>query len=479
MLLNLYRNPVFVAFLIFVINVGFKCIDLTAEPIWYDECFSIFYSQQSIADILFVSTWEPPPPLFHLGLHYWIKVFGISELGVRILPLLLSSITASILYLFLKKFTSPKVAITASVLYLFSDLGFYFAHEVRCYSFVLFMSVISCWLFIELLSKPRALIALCLGASYYILIMTHYLTFFILLFQGIVFLLFINKKFFAYYLISIITFLALIKHWIPRMVEVAQGNTNSKWMTSPDADTLVTFLYNINNGVVQLLLMCVLALVGLISVLIRKTSFLETREAKAIFVYAICISIVTTLLSFFISASIPMFLDRYLLFTLIGFTILFSVCLSHLPIKNSYYYIVLTIIGLYAVSQVKINVPTQKMDYRSAVNYVKQHEDSTSATFIQSIDVTPLFVYYYDRSMFKDYPHLDQNRTSKKIFQGNDSIQLVKVLTDSFPKIIHIETYSNFTDPNKTVIAWFEKHGYKKVAEENSFNQVQIGIYQK
>lgn len=477
--MNSFRNSALIAFLIFIINFGFKYIDLTVEPIWYDECFSIFYSQQSIADILFVSTWEPPPPLFHLGLHYWIKVFGISEFGVRLLPLLISSIAAPVLYLFLQKFTSYRVAITASVLYLFSDISFYYAHEVRCYSFVLLTSIVSMWLFIELLSKPRLIIAVCLGLSYYILIMTHYLTFFILLFQGVVFLLFINRRFFVHYLITVISFLFLIKHWIPRMVEVAQGNTNNQWMTSPDKDTLIAFLYNINNGYVQFMLVFVLAIIGLISVWIKKTPFLPSREVKAIFAYAICISIVTTLLSFFISASIPMFLDRYLLFTLIGFIILFSVCISHLPIKNSYYYVVIAIIGAYAVSQVKINVPTQKMDYRSAVAYVKQHEDSTSAIFIQTIDVTALFTYYYDRSIFKDYPNTDQNRIAKKIFQGNDSTQLAKVMNDSFPKIIHVETYSEFTDPNHTVEAWFSKHGYKKITEENSFNQVRIGVYQK
>jgi mannosyltransferase len=79
-------------YLIFFINFGFKFINLTAEPVWYDECFSIFYSQQPFSNILDVSKWEPPPPLFNLILHCWIKLFGVSEFGVRLFPAMCSSL---------------------------------------------------------------------------------------------------------------------------------------------------------------------------------------------------------------------------------------------------------------------------------------------------------------------------------------------------------------------------------------------------
>lgn len=465
-------------YLIFFINFGFKLINLTAEPIWYDECFSIFYSQQPFSNILDVSKWEPPPPLFNLILHCWIKLFGVSEFGVRLFPALFSSLAGVVLYLFLKKFTTTRIAVTASVLYLFSDISFYYAQEVRCYSFVLFMSIVSAWVFIELVSKPNYKIAAGLGLTYYILIMTHYLAFFILLFQGIVFLIFFRKPLFKYYSISVGVFLLLITHWIPRMLEVARGDGNNHWLKSPAPDQLLQLIYDLNNGSTQLTILGLFAGISILVIMIKRLPLFENKETKVIFMYSICISIVTVLLSFFISAMVPIFLDRYLLFTLVGFVIFFSVCISSLPVRDSYYYILLAAIGLFAFQRVKLDVPTRKMDYRSAVSFVKQQQDSSSAVFIQTDDVMPLFVYYYDRSMFKDYDNIDSNRIAEKIFEGNDSTKLQKELNDSYPKIIHVETYSDATDPNKTVEAWFSLHGYKKEIDKNYIG-VKVTVYRK
>ena len=470
----------FIAGIIFMLNFCFKLINITHDPIWYDECFSIFYAQQTIPDILHVSTWEPPPPLFNIGLYFWIKLFGISELSVRLLPTLISSFTGVVLYLFLKRFTTNRIAITASVLFLFSNISFYYAHEVRCYSFALLVSIVSIWLFIELLIKPTYILSLCLGLSYYILIMTHYLTFFILLFQGILFLIFINKTFFKYYLISVLSFMLLLAHWVPRIIEVAQGGGgNNHWLKSPSSDQLVEFLFNINNGSVQLYILGILACAGIVSAFIKKEILLPNKATQAIFIYSIFISIPTVLLSFFISSSIPIFLDRYLLFTLGGFIIFFSICISHLPVKNIFYYSLLGIIGIYALTQISINKPIAKMDYRNAINYVKTEQDSSSIIFLQTIDVGSLFAYYYDKAIFKKYMNLENSLKEKNVFMGNDATK-IPVFNDSiYTKVIHVETFSEFADPNKTVEAWFNKNGYKKVKLKDDYVGVKVTTYQK
>jgi hypothetical protein len=281
-----------------------------------------------------------------------------------------------------------------------------------------------------------------------------------------------------YYLISVATFVLLLAHWIPRIAEIVSGDSKH-WLKSPNLDNLVDFTYNISNGKFQLVVLCILTCIAISIVIIKKETLLPNKFAKAIFIYSILISIVTVILNYLISFAIPIFLDRYLLFTLIGFIIFYSICISKLPFSDIYYYSLLFVIGIYAFSQVQIGSPLIKMDYRSAVRYVKQHEDSNSATFIQSIDATSLFMYYYDRAIFKDISNFEKNRKLKSIFHGNDSTQLIKELNDSYPQIIHIETYSELADPNKTVAAWFKAHGYMKVLEENSYNQVKIGIYRK
>jgi mannosyltransferase len=471
-------KTVLVAILIFTLNLAFKLINITAEPIWYDECFSIFYSQGNFDEILTVSMWDINPPFFNLCLHIWINFFGISELSMRLVPAIFSSLASGVLFLFLKRYVGFRSAITASVLYLFSNISFLFAQEVRTYSFILLISIVSFWLFIRMIEKPSYLISILLGLTYYILIMSHYLTFFILFSQGIVFLIFFNKILLKYYLISVLAFVLLLAHWITRIAEIVNGSSKH-WLKSPNLNNLVDVTYSISNGKTQLAFLFILTCISITIILIKKETFLPNKYIKAIFIYSILISIVTVTLNYLISFTIPIFLDRYLLFTLIGFIIFYSICISRLPFSDFYYYILLLIISINAFIQVQIDVPTRKMDYRSAVCYVKQHEDSNCAIFIQTIDVTSLFMYYYDRAIFKDFSNFEKKRKAKSIFRGNDSTQLIKELNDSYSQVIHIETYSEAADLNKNVAAWFKVHGYIKVLEENSYNQVKIGVYRK
>lgn len=475
---NNSRNELFIIALIFLINISFKLINLTHEPIWYDECFSIFYSQGSIDEILNVSKWDINPPFFNLFLHTWVKLFGTSELTMRLVPAILSSLTGVVLFLFLKKYAGFRAAITGSVLYLFSNISFIYAQEVRGYSLILLISLLSIWLFIRMMEKPTYAISILLGGTYYILIMTHYLTFFILLAQGILFLIFFSKVLLKYYLIAVGAFVLFFLHWLPRVIEIISGGSKH-WLQSPNLGDLSAFISNISNGTLQLLILLTLAGIAIAAVTAKKESLLPNRAIKAIFIYSILISFASVLLNYIISSTIPIFLDRYLLFSLTGFILFYSICISRLPLSNIYYYCLLTLIGSYAYSQMYINGPTRKMDYRSAVNYVKYEQDSSSFVFIQTIDVTALFTYYYDKEIFKNYSNIENLLKEKNVFTGNDSTKIASFNDSIYTKVIHVETFCDNADPNKTVISFFNKRGYVLVKTKDDLVGVKITTFQK
>lgn len=267
--LNNRLNTFFITAIIFLLNFSLKLIHLTHDPLWYDECFSVFYGQGSISDILNVSGWDINPPFFFIILSFWMKLFGISELSVRIFPVLFSSLTGVVLYLFLKKYFNFKTAISASVLYLFSNISFYYAHEVRAYSFILFVSTISIWLFIKLLEKPALWLSIALAATYYMLIMSHYLTFFILLSQGLLFLLFFNKSLLKYYLLTVLFFVLFLSHWFSRLYEIISGGSKH-WLQSPTIHDLTDFIVVLFNGEVLLFSMIALSGFGALRLIIKK-----------------------------------------------------------------------------------------------------------------------------------------------------------------------------------------------------------------
>jgi hypothetical protein len=238
-------------------------------------------------------------------------------------------------------------------------------------------------------------------------------------------------------------------------------------------------MLNISNGKLQLALLSVLFCVSIVTIILKKELLFPTKEIKAIAIYSIFISFVTVLLNFMISSTIPIFLDRYLLFTLIGFITIYSIFISRLPLNNFFYYSLLTIIGMYAFSQMSINGPTTKMDYRNGVNYVKYEKDSNSIVFIQTIDVGALFSYYYDKEIFKNYSNIESLLKEKMVFMGNDSTRAPAFNDSLFTKIIHVETFSDYADPNKTMLAWFYKKGYQVTKIKDDYVGIKITTYQK
>src|SRR3989338_6836575 len=51
------------------------------QSLWRDEAFSILASQQSLSFIITKLGFEPP--LYYTMLHFWIKIFGTSEVASR------------------------------------------------------------------------------------------------------------------------------------------------------------------------------------------------------------------------------------------------------------------------------------------------------------------------------------------------------------------------------------------------------------
>ncbi len=120
-----------------------------------DEAFSVFYSQQSINELLQTLNNEANPPLYYLLLHFWIQLFGIGLVAVKSLNIIISIGTAIVLFKLTKKIGNFWFVVFVSVCFLFSNLHFDFSHEIRAFQLVLFLTVASCYSFIQFLETKN------------------------------------------------------------------------------------------------------------------------------------------------------------------------------------------------------------------------------------------------------------------------------------------------------------------------------------
>ena len=93
--------------ILFLVIVGLHLIvkfgTLNQLELQGDEAFSVFYSQQSINELLQTLNKEANPPFYYLLLHFWIQFFGIGLVAVKSLNIIISIGTAIMLFKLTKK----------------------------------------------------------------------------------------------------------------------------------------------------------------------------------------------------------------------------------------------------------------------------------------------------------------------------------------------------------------------------------------
>jgi hypothetical protein len=104
-------------FLAFIVK--YRGIDSTALGL--DESFSLYIAQLEIPQIISLLSTGDNPPLWEIILHFWIKIAGISEKSIRLLPWLFNAATVLPIYFFGAELLKSKtIGIFASLLFILS-----------------------------------------------------------------------------------------------------------------------------------------------------------------------------------------------------------------------------------------------------------------------------------------------------------------------------------------------------------------------
>src|SRR3989344_3794857 len=120
---------------------------LWTQDYWRDELFTIFLSKNNYYDILVLTAKDFNPPLFYFLTKTIILMFGDSPFYLRQIPFLFHLLSALSAYKLARLFTSKLSAILYSLLILTNPFLFFYAFELRPYSAVVFIAILSCYLF--------------------------------------------------------------------------------------------------------------------------------------------------------------------------------------------------------------------------------------------------------------------------------------------------------------------------------------------
>lgn len=134
-------------FLLLLVLLGLELrVAVSNVPLWYDEGHSVLVALKDfpfgINHFLFTKDFQHTPFYFYF-LHFWIKIFGNSELWMRMSSVIFGIATIPLVYIVGKKLYDKNVGLIAAILTTVSPLLIYYSIEIRMYSMVTFLAVLS------------------------------------------------------------------------------------------------------------------------------------------------------------------------------------------------------------------------------------------------------------------------------------------------------------------------------------------------
>lgn len=252
------RFGTFAFLTVVVLFIGIRFWHLSYYCLDGDEIFSLAAARSDWAAMLAAVVADlVHPPFSYVVLKTWIWIGGESTLWLRLLPTLLSifSVIPFLLICRQVKVSSPA---TSLALYLTAVNGYlvYWSHDIRMYSLLLFITLLSYWLFIRFYrtGNDGYMATFSLLLINLLLIYTHYFGWFVVGVQ-FVFLLFFARNKLRMFLPMAAIWVVAFAPWAYVIKTAADARSgfghNLGWIVRPGFRELIWF-YETLNGDVEL-----------------------------------------------------------------------------------------------------------------------------------------------------------------------------------------------------------------------------------
>ncbi len=147
-----------------LLSLGLRLYRIEAQSLWNDEGTAVALARRDLAAITRAAANDIHPPLYYYLLHYWMAVFGNSELAVRALSAWLGTLVVLLTFLWARTVSgssaSPdagnSVGLAAAFFAALSPFQIYYSQETRMYILTTLLGALSMYAFVHLLSQWQA-----------------------------------------------------------------------------------------------------------------------------------------------------------------------------------------------------------------------------------------------------------------------------------------------------------------------------------
>ena len=142
--------------------------------LWLDEAQSVAFASLPLDEIPGALREDGAPPLYYAVLHGWMSLFGDSDVAVRALSALLSTVTVIVVAVLARRRWGPTAAVAATVLVATSPFAIRYAASARMYALVMLEVVLAVAVVGRALETPRLARLTAVTIASAALLLTHY-----------------------------------------------------------------------------------------------------------------------------------------------------------------------------------------------------------------------------------------------------------------------------------------------------------------
>lgn len=276
-----------------VVYVALRLWGLTDSCLWFDEIFGVHAAEHRWSGMFwFLAQDLIHPPLFYVLLKIWMAIGGDGLVWLRLFPVFFAVLSiAPFLYLCRELKLGRLTILVAFILFTVNGSLIKYAQEIRMYSLLLFLSLMSIWLFSRFFIKGKSFVALIIVNI--LLVHTHYFGWLVVGSEVVAILAFQRIKIRQILLMFGITFVSFVP-WMIAVYRAASGGSsvgqNIGWIERPGISAIFTLLFdliepfyfqisNVEPGSLYYISIPLLILIGVakIAYLLRWLSFEEKK----------------------------------------------------------------------------------------------------------------------------------------------------------------------------------------------------------
>jgi 4-amino-4-deoxy-L-arabinose transferase-like glycosyltransferase len=144
------------ALLVVALAVALRFAYLTGPSLRGDEALSVIYAQRSLPEIVHITRFvSGHPPLFYSLLHFWVGLAGTSEFAVRFFSVWWAVVLLPLAYAMGSKLCDHWAGFWAALLLAVNSFQVWHAQDIRSYSMLGTLALLSCWAFWRALHRPH------------------------------------------------------------------------------------------------------------------------------------------------------------------------------------------------------------------------------------------------------------------------------------------------------------------------------------